>query len=455
MKPIIKRVSFICLLALCLSGFFFAKKNITSAKADAASKPKEPFATVFITGNTLGSLQPCGCAGGQLGGFDRREAVFSQISNGKKMTIDTGNFIEADTQQDIIKFGIIFQALSMLQYDLVNLSEEDLRIAKDLGLLDDKPAFNVITSQDTDDKIPSVHTRQIQLGRICLSINFAVINAQSAQMELLESLFPENLNGPSLNMLMINDCEQEVIMQVAHSSKVDIVICPPLSDEPEMISEKEKKPLLITAGKLGKYIGKLTIEVTPQNDLKLNYTKIPVEEQLPQNEELVQLYKDYQLMVKEEGLIKTMPRVPLPNELEYIGSKSCAMSDACHEYEYDKWYMKKHAHAYRTLVDVGSQYDPECIKCHVVGFGYEQGYISDETDEQLRNVGCEVCHGPGSDHMAAILLKQEDSQTTEPKILCLDCHTTEHSPDYQGHEEEYLKKVTHWKEPKQDKDVKE
>jgi len=102
---------------------------------------------------------------------------------------------------------------------------------------------------------------------------------------------------------------------------------------------------------------------------------------------------------------------------------------------------------------VGSQYDPECIRCHVVGLEYETGFVSEKGHKDLRNVGCEVCHGPGSKHMMAILMAEEDTETSEPKSACIDCHTPEHS-NYEGREDEYLQKIVHWKEPKQDADVK-
>ena len=62
----------------------------------------------------------------------------------------------------------------------------------------------------------------------------------------------------------------------------------------------------------------------------------------------------------------------------------------------------KHSHAYQTLVDAkqpsNRQYDPECIVCHTVGFGYVSGFKSEKETPKLENVGCESCHGPGSLH---------------------------------------------------------
>ena len=85
----------------------------------------------------------------------------------------------------------------------------------------------------------------------------------------------------------------------------------------------------------------------------------------------------------------------MPDGLAFTGSEDCRR---CHEYEYDKWNMKAHADALASLKKVGSDRDPECVVCHVVGMEYEGGYITEEKTPHLKDVGCENCHGPGSEH---------------------------------------------------------
>ena len=46
------------------------------------------------------------------------------------------------------------------------------------------------------------------------------------------------------------------------------------------------------------------------------------------------------------------------------------------------------------------QYDPECVRCHVVGFEHPTGYENETKTAHLKHVGCESCHGPGSGHAA-------------------------------------------------------
>src|SRR5262249_8041783 len=99
----------------------------------------------------------------------------------------------------------------------------------------------------------------------------------------------------------------------------------------------------------------------------------------------------------------------------YVGSEACA---ACHNKDpknnhgkrdaYAIWLESKHAHAYKTLETAKNpslrQFDGECLKCHTIGFGYKTGFVDEATDVangiSLKNVGCESCHGPCSDHVA-------------------------------------------------------
>ena len=80
----------------------------------------------------------------------------------------------------------------------------------------------------------------------------------------------------------------------------------------------------------------------------------------------------------------------------YLDSPSC---QSCHPTAYRQWQASLHSHAWETLVARGADADPECIKCHSVGFGKSGGYLRPLQGQRLVNVGCENCHGPGSRHV--------------------------------------------------------
>ena len=92
---------------------------------------------------------------------------------------------------------------------------------------------------------------------------------------------------------------------------------------------------------------------------------------------------------------------------------------------------------------MGSDRDPECVICHVIGLGSEGGFVTEEKTPHLAGVGCENCHGPGSGHVLA----SGQAPTGRPKTACEGCHTPEQSGGFAGHEEEYMKKIQHGREP--------
>jgi hypothetical protein len=433
-------------LGSCSAIFF---QNSIPLAMSGKSAHKTDVLTVFLTGNEFGTLKPCGCAGGQLGGLDRRSAVFNSVPDSKRLIIDTGSFVDGDSEQDLIKFNIIIQALSLLDYDLVNLNKKDAEIAEGLGLLDSMGSvFNVIGFQSgAEAGMQAKFTKQLSLKETNVAVTVAAFDAESAAIKHVRKLFATSSNLQTVNILILNHCDTAIIGSIARMGIVDCLVCPAESDEPEIINDPNESPLVISVGRYGKYVGKLEVSFTGTWNKKLSFSTVPVSEDLPLESSLVELYRTYQQLVKEENLLEKQPRFALPNGLEYVGSKSCKL---CHEYEYEKWSSKAHAHAYATLERVGSQYDPECVVCHVIGMEYESGFVSEDKTSNLKNVGCENCHGPGSEHIRTLGV----AETIEPKSDCTDCHTVENSPNYTDNEQLYFEKIIHWREPNAASDVK-
>lgn len=113
-----------------------------------------------------------------------------------------------------------------------------------------------------------------------------------------------------------------------------------------------------------------------------------------------------------------------PSTATYIGSQAC---QPCHPQEYQSFssYAKK-SRSFEGIERLRKGLTIEelkrCYGCHTTGYGKPGGFVSIEKTPQLKNAGCEVCHGPGSIHAqtgapAAIrrILTKED---------CEGCHTS-------------------------------
>jgi len=396
---------------------------------------------VFFTGSSLGRLKPCGCSGGQLGGFERRPAVFNTVPAEKRLLIDTGSLVETNRDQDLIKFNIIVEALGLLDYDLVNLTEKDLEIAENLGLLGSL-TVRFISPYGTGDEMAIGFQNRYLLNTEYVTVSVLTFDVDRSATEQIKAGFvPPEEGDKTINILIVSRCDEEVVSSIASLGIVDCVVCPSEAEEPMIIGSPSRRPLVFSVGRYGRYICRLQIEKARVRDrFKFKFTSIPVAEDLKPDAALVDLYEGYQRIVRDRNLLEQHPRYVLDNGLTYVGSQSCK---DCHESEYEKWHETGHAHAYATLEEVGSQYDPECVVCHVIGMDYESGYTSEQQTPLLKDVGCENCHGPGSEHNE----RPHEVKTSEPKMTCIQCHTPEHSGDYAGNEDTFMERIKHWTEP--------
>ncbi len=122
------------------------------------------------------------------------------------------------------------------------------------------------------------------------------------------------------------------------------------------------------------------------------------------------------------------PAPPEPGRASYVGDAKCG---ACHKTELAFWKTTVHATAWKTLVEVGKENDYKCTGCHVTGYGQVGGSSLGHT-KGLRDVQCEVCHGPGSIHVAEKGLEEPASVHKEtPASTCTGCHTEQHSDTFQ------------------------
>lgn len=123
-------------------------------------------------------------------------------------------------------------------------------------------------------------------------------------------------------------------------------------------------------------------------------------------------------------------------ELAFVGAAACV---DCHENAAAFWARTKHARAYQTLVTVEKQFSLDCIRCHVTGWQQPGGVCRidrtqfggpgiDGKGVGRRDVQCEDCHGPGSDHV-------KDGtgpfiQRQVPESACMRCHEAANSPHF-------------------------
>ena len=125
----------------------------------------------------------------------------------------------------------------------------------------------------------------------------------------------------------------------------------------------------------------------------------------------------------------------------YVGTKSCK---TCRQGEkngkiFETWLSTAHAKALSVLDSAkGENKDPKCLKCHTTGFGTESGYkVGGDTDPTLlAAVGCESCHGAGSDFKSMKIMKDKPAALAAGLVMpneetCKKCHNAD-SPTCKG-----------------------
>ena len=149
---------------------------------------------------------------------------------------------------------------------------------------------------------------------------------------------------------------------------------------------------------------------------------------------------------------------------EYVGSKKCKICHSKAEVggQYGIWEKGPHASSLETLksdaskaiakkmgLKVPADQAPECLSCHVTGWGTASGYQLkvDPLDKKavkknadLASVGCESCHGAGSLYkskkkmisISAGEIKGETLGLTSINAkTCTVCHNSD-SPTYKA-----------------------
>lgn len=100
---------------------------------------------------------------------------------------------------------------------------------------------------------------------------------------------------------------------------------------------------------------------------------------------------------------------------EYVGSKKCRI---CHLNIYKSWQSTKHARAIDALGSENRD-SVECLGCHTTG--------TKADGSSILSVGCEACHGPGSDYRKMRIMKNEELAVQRGLLLqteavCVRCH---------------------------------
>jgi len=177
----------------------------------------------------------------------------------------------------------------------------------------------------------------------------------------------------------------------------------------------------------------------PETGAAFVYRPIAMEPGYPLNAKMTVAREGYNKQLKELNTASIEPIPPVPEGAsEYIGTERCAM---CHVPEMEFWRKSSHAIAVETLIKRDKLFDGSCIGCHVTGYRQPGGSVMGKLEyltqvngtaftKKLQDVGCESCHGPGSQHAAKPDSAEKLIVRTPGAEVCGTCHTPEHSSKF-------------------------
>ena len=478
----------------------------------------KPDALLVLTGEQMGYLEPCGCAGltNQFGGLKRRHTFLKQLAadGWPLVVLDGGGQIKRYGQQAQIKFRRSIEALSKLGYHGVGFGASDLRMEV-LGVaINLDPAENPLTSANIGllgfDPDLSRRWRTAQAGSVKIGFTTVLSDKQAANVGANPDLTIEKAADAlrkATPELEAADCDHLVLMVYGSSEDARElakefpayrwVVSTLGADEPPLRVEKIEgtESHLIEVGHKGMYAvavglyasqsaGSVEKADTKGAPVKLasggefRYQKIPLDHRYDDSPDMQQMLVEYQQELKTLGMdgLGVKPQLHPANGTngsKFVGSQACA---DCHDDAYQKWLKTPHSHATQTLVELDPprHFDPECLSCHVTGWDaqkyhpYLNGYQSLEQSPHLLGNGCENCHGPGGDHVAAENgdIEADDARLAELQAAmrmtigenegnkhgqvfedgsvvksCVACHDADNSPDFDF--QKYWPKVAH------------
>ena len=447
--------------------------------------PKPDLALMF-TGEQMGFLEPCGCAGleNQKGGFKRRMTLMKNLrqQGWPIIAMDAGGLVRRYGPQAQIKLGKSLEGLVEMGYEAIGFGDKDLRLdmLSEAVNVDPNPLLSAnIGLTDIDDgftrRFHVVEKAGIKVGMTAV-LGEQGTNAAQAMRDLV-TLPPAEAITQVLPELEAADCDELVLLVYGEVDEAKAlsarfpqfrwVVAGKGGDEPPKNPERiaDSEATLIEVGHKGMYA--VVVGIYSQGSPKYRYQKVPMDHRFEDAEEM------QQLLVRYQNQLKTLvtagkgfePLTGKPMQLPkagggWVGSEACA---DCHSTACEIFMKSPHAHATTTLVELDPprHFDPECLSCHVTGWNpqgyapYVGGYESLQKTPQLTMQGCENCHGPAKNHYdaemgninatdaeieqyrAALRMKiVENEGNMEGQKLgdvvnnCLECHDLDNSPDF-------------------------
>lgn len=268
--------------------------------------------------------------------------------------------------------------------------------------------------------------------------------------------------GPEVKVLLFQGSATEASTLLKNHPKVfDVVLCRNDASDgvaPLLPIKDDSGAWIIMVGHKGRSTG--VVAYRRGKPLEYRLEELVEELELPDNKTnpTREIMKEYVWGVYRNNYLKEVVKISHPHQLEadtrdavFVGPGKCR---ECHPQAFAVWANSKHSHGWDDLVKlgrpiaevpqkdmpvklVGRQYDPDCVSCHVTGYGFKGGFEDEAKSVHLFGNTCENCHGPGSLHAGQpgnpvyrkpMKMSMEDKDKVGQ--MCMKCHDLDNDPHF-------------------------
>ncbi|MCX5654689.1 MAG: multiheme c-type cytochrome [Planctomycetota bacterium] len=409
--------------------------------------------TVLFSHDNQGVLSSCGCPTNPSGGFAKRQTMIDKYRGMRPdvVVVDAGDLFPE--RPNAMKVKYLAQALGRAKYDAVAAGDQELGMGlEELRSLVAEHHLPLICANVRDRAGNLVFPPHVirQVGGLRIGI-FAVIADEVMGFpprEWRKGLRIEPpLEAARREAAALADCDlvialshQPIVATETLARSVPGIRVVVSGHDPAIF----RKPLelggatVAASGPVGREIGALTFTPVPEGALAMSLEMIGLSEKTVRDAPWVlDMYWEYVRKAKGEA---PPDWVLAPQPAAYESSDQCGK---CHEAQYKQWLTTRHAKSYATIKRVGRHEDPECILCHTMGYGRQNGFFSMEETPALGSVTCQACHPVTSKHGSP---GEKVDAKFAPRTfidarLCINCHGLIESPDFDYYA--YRPKIVH------------
>jgi hypothetical protein len=477
-----RRRVFSCYGAILLAGVaFWGQVPASAAGATAETTTTERICFVF-TGSRASELESCGCQDKQTGGVDREAHLYEQLRKTypNLVAVEAGAWTDPfQTPNERLKTDYLMRALHEMRFTVFNVTPYDLvygttyplRLTKNGSghLLSANVlwrSFDQATGTTTTKQVfPSYEIfevprkdgrRAVRVGIIGVTypgsldptsiqrlkstahqkFDYAVLDTSG----VLKTVVPE-VRKQADYIIVLAYMDRNVARQLAGQfAGIDLVVTTWSVQALRMLMPIGNTTLINT-GYNSRYFVQAFADFDAENrPIQVTGGLVDIPSDGPAAPQFAKLLEEYREDTKKLSRQMTVA----VEQSRYTGRTQCL---SCHNAAYLQWTRTPHNLAYATLAQKNQHYNPDCLPCHVTGYGEPDGFVDTMQTGHLVSVQCEACHEPGRAHVKALveMMKPDSSGTVKrpsitdnyphlvaltPEPMCVKCHDKEHDPSF-------------------------